>query len=71
MSGAVDLSVTPLDVGFDVRLHSIAVSVPASTRSAAYDHGGETRTVCGTLDEIIAALTAAGYDCLVTDERTP
>lgn len=29
-----DLSLHPIDVGFDVRLHSMAVSVPLSARTA-------------------------------------
>lgn len=58
----VDLSVLPIDVGFDVRLHSIIVEVPADTTSAAYDLRGKERIIRGTVAEIVSALTAAGYE---------
>lgn len=61
----VDLSVLPIDVGFDLRLHKIAVTVPADTRSAAYDDRGTERIVRGSPAEIAAALTAAGYECVL------
>lgn len=57
----VDLSVLPIDVGFDLRLHDMVVAVPASATSAAYDSNGEERVVRGTVDQVVAALQAAGY----------
>ena len=67
----VDLSVLPIDVGFDLRLHKIAVTVPADTRSAAYDANGTERTVRGSTAEIVAALTSAGYECTIVAGSDP
>lgn len=67
----VDLSVLPIDVGFDLRLHGILVSVPADTTSAAYDDAGIERTVRGTPEQIVAALQSAGYECVLATARAP
>jgi|GEM_PF-5599602 len=65
----VDLSVLPIDVGFDLRLHKIAVTVAADMRSAAYDDSGVERIVRGTAEEIITTLTSAGYECVLVAGR--
>lgn len=57
--GAVRLA--PIDVGFDVRLHDMAVEVPRDATSAGYERGGQTWLVEGARDEIVAELVAAGY----------
>lgn len=67
----VDLSVLPIDVGFDLRAANVTIAVPADTRSAAYDHGGVECVVHGTADEIVEALTAAGYTCVLVGAREP
>lgn len=63
----VDLSVLPIDVGFDVRRHGMVVSIARDTHSAAYDADGVERIVRGDLDTIVAALTAAGYKTEIAD----
>lgn len=62
----VDLSVLPIDVGFDLRRHDMAVAVPASTTSAAYDLNGAERVVRGTVQQVVADLQAAGYRASVS-----
>lgn len=61
----VDLSVLPIDVGFDLRVQSIAVSISADTRSAAYDVDGEEHIIRGSIAQIVRALESAGYTCVV------
>ena len=56
-----DLSLTPIDVGFDLRRHGMVAIVPAATRSVAYDVVGERRIVTGDLPTIRRALEEAGY----------
>lgn len=67
----VDLSVLPIDVGFDLRAAGVTVAVPADTHSAAYDDAGVERVVRGTADEIVVALEAAGYTCVLVGSREP
>ncbi len=57
--GAVRLA--PIDVGFDVRLHDMAVEVPPDATSAGCERDGQTWLVEGTRDEVVAELVAAGY----------
>lgn len=61
-SAEPDLDVTPLSVGFDLRVQGTLVAVPESTRWVRYDLDGEVREVIGTREQVIAALTAAGYE---------
>lgn len=56
-----DLRLSPLDVGFDVRLHDMTVEVPEDVESAGYEEGGETWLIEGTREEIVEALEKAGY----------
>ena len=56
-----DLRLAPLDVGFDLRLHDIAVNLPADFASVGLDVKGETYLITGTRDEMVAAIKAAGY----------
>ena len=61
-----DLNLLPIAVGFDLRLHDIAVSVPTDCTSAAYvDPRNEERVVRGSTTEVVATLRAAGYRCTV------
>lgn len=60
-SQRVDLTVLPIDVGFDLRLLDYVVEVAPDTKSAAYDVDGKERIVRGDLAAILAALHDAGY----------
>ena len=64
-SEPVDLSVLPIDVGFDLRIQGMPVIVPTSTASAAYDMDGSEQIVRGTVDEVAAALRSAGYEVVI------
>ena len=57
-----DLDVTPLSVGFDLRVQHMAVVLPPDARSVRYDEHGDTATVTGTTEELTACLEAAGYE---------
>lgn len=57
-----DLRLTPLDVGFDVRLLDMAVDVSGPFDSVGLEEDGETYLVEGTREEMIAAIRAAGYE---------
>jgi hypothetical protein len=56
-----DLRLTPLDVGFDLRLQDMPVRIPENFESVGIEEGGETYLVEGTRDEMIEAIKAAGY----------
>jgi len=60
-SSTADLSFTPLDVGFDLRLHDICVLLPYQFRSVAIDIDGQTIVVRGTREQMIEAMRKAGY----------
>lgn len=59
----VDVSLAPIDVGFDPRVHEMLCTIPASAQRVRYERPGEMhiRIAEGTTDEIVAELTAAGY----------
>lgn len=65
----VDLDVTSLGVGFDLRLHGYVVLVRPAIRSCAYDVNGEPRVVRGTREQIMAALARAGYRTTTKEEE--
>jgi len=56
-----DLRLTPLDVGFDVRLHEIPIEIPEQFDSVGLDIDGETYLIEGTRDEMVEAIRKAGY----------
>jgi hypothetical protein len=56
-----DLDLTPLTIGFDLRLHSIEVSLPSEARSVRYDLKGETKLIEGSTVVLTKALRKAGY----------
>jgi hypothetical protein len=56
-----DLRLTPLDVGFDLRLHGMTVKLPDRFESVGIDVDGQTYLVEGTREEMVAAIKAAGY----------
>jgi hypothetical protein len=57
-----DVRLTPLDVGFDLRVQGVAVTIPEwEFASVGIEQDGETYLVEGTREEMIAAIKAAGY----------
>jgi len=61
---SIQVRVAPLDVGFDLRLQDMAVSIPEGTTRASYgDRKGARYVVDGTTEEVIAELTRHGYRC--------
>ena len=56
-----DLRLSPLDVGFDVRLHDTPIKLPDAFASVGLDVDGTTYLIEGTRDEMIAAIGEAGY----------
>lgn len=63
-----DLSVHPIDVGFDVRLQGMVVAVPRDTRRAVYLHSdGEPYLVEGPVGVVCAALHDAGYETQIVE----
>jgi hypothetical protein len=57
-----DVRLSALDVGFDLRLHDIAVNIPDwPFASVGLDQHGATWLVEGTREELIAAIQEAGY----------
>ena len=61
-----DLSLAPIDCGFDPRAQGMACNVPISAKRVGYERDGEARIVSGTIDEIAAELRAAGYKITLT-----
>lgn len=59
-----DLRLSPLDVGFDLRLQGIAVKIPDAFASVGLEQDGDVWLISGTRDEMIAAIRAAGYAIL-------
>jgi len=56
-----DLRLTPLDIGFDLRVQDMAIALPDNFSSVGLDIGGETYLISGTREEMIAAIREAGY----------
>lgn len=56
-----DLRLAPIDVGFDLRLHGIAVEIPAEFASVGLERDGEVYLCEGTRQEMIDAILDAGY----------
>lgn len=63
----VDLSLLPIDVGFDLRLHDMLVELPREARTVAYvDGDGDERIAQGDTKTLAAILRSAGYNVLVS-----
>ncbi|MPZ58417.1 MAG: hypothetical protein GEU91_18380 [Rhizobiales bacterium] len=62
------ISLRPIDVGFDLRLHKdMVAAVPADTTEVRYAYRDDhDRIVTGDLDAIVRKLRAAGYRVQVT-----
>lgn len=60
---AIEISYTPLDCGFDLRLHpEIAIELPKGERfKVMYCEGRQERVVEGSRAEVSDALVLAGY----------
>lgn len=57
-----DLRLTPIDVGFDLRLLGMEVILPAHFESVGLaGKNGETYLVEGTREEMVATIKKAGY----------
>lgn len=56
-----DWRLAPLDVGFDLRLHDMAVRAPTEMRSVGIAYEGAVYEVGGPRDALIAVARAAGY----------
>jgi hypothetical protein len=56
-----DVRLSPLDVGFDVRLHNIPIELPEHFGSVGLDIDGDTYLIEGTRAEMLGAIVAAGY----------
>ena len=57
-----DMSLRPIDCGFDPRRHGMACVIPEGTTSVDYSGtSGDDRTVTGTRRAIVLALRKAGY----------
>jgi hypothetical protein len=65
-SQPVDVTLMPIDIGFDPRATGIAVYLPPDTRSVAYpDPEGAEVILRASHDRIRAALERAGYEVVV------
>jgi len=63
-----DLSLAPIDCGFDPRVHGMRCAVPETATRVGYEREGEARIVSGTIDEIADELRAAGYAITIFSE---
>lgn len=60
-----DIDLTPLSVGFDLRIHEdMSTDVPDGTTSMRYKIGSETWRAEGSREELRAELRSAGYRIL-------
>ncbi|MEI9936688.1 MAG: hypothetical protein WDO69_05640 [Pseudomonadota bacterium] len=61
------MSFTPLDVGFDPRVHDMAVALPEDVEAVRFvDDEGEVRFRRGKAADLAEVLRAAGYRVEVT-----
>lgn len=63
------MSVRAIDVGFDIRAHSMPVDLSDGPESMPYDGPGGPAVATGTRDQIATTLARAGYICITS--RTP
>lgn len=61
-----DLSLAPIDCGFDPRVQEMICAVPKTATRVGYERDGEARIVSGTIDEVATELRAAGYRIKLT-----
>jgi hypothetical protein len=73
------ISLLPLDVGFDLKVHDTAVNLPEGVNEAVFlNEAGEEETATGSRVEIAHRLIQAGYtiepcrdDCQGCPDRAP
>lgn len=65
-----DISLAPIDCGFDPRIHGMVCRIPATATCVRYQPSDsrDTRDAVGSIDEIAAELRANGYNIEVTHE---
>lgn len=65
-----DLSLAPIDCGFDPRVHDMICEVPATAQCVRYQvqDSYDVRDATGSIDEIAAELRRNGYRVEVTHE---
>jgi len=56
-----DIQLTPLDIGFDIRLYNYSIKLPEKFKSVSLDIDGATCYISGTPQEIIQEIELAGY----------
>jgi len=56
-----DLRLSPLDIGYDLRLTDTKIELPPVFTSVGLDIDGQTWLIEGTREEMIAAIREAGY----------
>lgn len=56
-----DVRLTPLDIGFDLRVCDQAIRLPAIFASVGLDIDGDSYLIEGTRAEMVRAIKAAGY----------
>jgi hypothetical protein len=61
LDGKVDLSLMPMDVGFDLKLHDTSVVIPPGTKSVKYFWEHAEVILRGSREQIVEALKFAGY----------
>jgi hypothetical protein len=56
-----DLSLLPIDLGFDPRVHDMDITIPPGIASVLIDVNGKRVRITGTRAELIEAIRSAGY----------
>ena len=56
-----DLRLSPLDIGFDIRIHGIEVRLPKQFDSVGFEENGKIYLITGSRHEMIKAIKKAGY----------
>lgn len=67
-----DVSISALDVGFDIRTQNMTAEIPRSARCVGYStltNPSEGRMVIGTASQIAEVLTSEGYKITWTTKR--
>lgn len=64
---AREMSILPIDVGFDVRMQKMVVQIRRAVTTVIYDWKAQTKIIRGDEDDITRALRRAGYRVAWTD----
>jgi len=71
MRDQYDISLAPIDIGFDPRVHDMQVEIGPDVSRVRYEvqaedvEDRETRVATGTIEQIVRELAGAGYDLVV------